>query len=413
MTGAAEAEAVVAPLRRNRDFWFLWTGVGLATWANTVTTAVYPLLMIWAGGSASGAGLVGFASLLPLLLFQLPAGVLVDRLDRRRTMIVCNAVCAVTMTSIGLALVFWRLWLPQLLVVAFAEGCAFVFYRLAERAAVRNVVHPSQLSVAMAQNLARGRAAGLAGQPTGSALFVVSRWAPFVFAAVLHAAALVNLWRVRSRFQRARTARRSRLRAEIAEGITWLFHQRFLRAAILLISVTNVLFNALRLAIVVIINEDGGSPAVMGIIGIISGVCGIGGALLGPSVVRRLRPGAVIIGVFMVWTVAMPFVAATSHPVALGALLGVMVCVGALINVIAGVYQVQVTPDELQGRVGGVANLISSGANSLGPLIAGLVLASFGGTRTVLGLSAVMAMVTVAALLSPPIRTARLRPADD
>ncbi|WP_121717430.1 MFS transporter [Streptomyces sp. E5N91] len=411
MTGAVEAGQKV-PLRRNRDFWFLWTGVGVATWGNAVTSAAYPLLLIWNGGSASAAGLVGFAGLLPVLLVQLPAGVFVDRWDRRRTMVVCNAVCAVSLASVGVALLFGRLWLPHLMIVAFAEGSAFVFYRLSERAAVVNVVHPDQLPTAMAQNQARGRAAGLAGQPTGSSLFVLARWAPFLFTAVLHLVALVNLLFIKSRFQSDRAPRRRRLRTEVAEGIGWMFRQEFLRTAILLVSVTNVLFQALRLAIVVIINEHGGSPAFMGVIGVLSGVGGISGAMLGPLMVRRFHPGAVITGVFAVWTCAMPLVAMTSQPVFLGALMSVMLFAGALINVIAGVYQVQVTPDELQGRVGSVASLISSGANSMGPLLAGLLLASVGGSRTVLCLSVVMAAVTVTALLSRPIRAARLKTPD-
>ncbi|CAL9327157.1 MFS transporter [Streptomyces sp. SudanB182_2057] len=413
MTGIVDAEKPAVPLRRNRDFWFLWTGVGIATWGNAVTTSAYPLLMIWVGGSPSAAGLVGFAALLPLLLVQLPAGAFVDRWDRRRTMITCNAVCALSLASVGAALLLGRLWLPQLLIVAFIEGSAFVFYRLSERAAVRNVVSSAQLPSALAQNQARGRAAGLAGQPTGSSLFVLVNWAPFLFTAALHIVALVNLLFIRSKLQKERQARRTALRTEVAEGIGWLFRQRFLRAAVFLVSVTNVLFNALRLAIVVIINENGGSPTFMGIIGFLGGVGGISGAMLGPLLIRRLHPGTVIIGVFAVWTLAMPWVAMTSQPVVLGALMSVMLFVGALINVVAGVYQVQVTPDELQGRVGSVASLISSGANSLGPLVAGVLLASSGGPGTVLWLSAVMAAVTVAALLSRPIREARLRKTPD
>jgi MFS family permease len=406
--GTVEAEKPVVPLRRNRDFWFLWTGVGIATWGDAVTTSAYPLLLVWEGRSPSSAGLVGFAALLPLLLIQLPAGAFVDRWDRRRTMVCCNIVCAVSLASVGVALLFGRLWLPQLMMVAFAEGSAFVFYRLSERAAVRNVVHSDQLATAMAQNQARGRAAGLAGQPTGSSLFVLVRWAPFLFTAVLHVIALINLLCVKSKFQTERIVQRRKLSTEVAEGIHWLIRQRFLRTAILLVSVTNVLFNALRLAIVVIINEHGGSAAFMGIIGVISGVGGISGAVLGPMVIRRMHPGTVIIGVFTIWSIGMPMVALTSTPVVLGALMACMLFAGALINVIAGVYQVQITPDELQGRVGSVASLISSGANSLGPLISGVLLGVFGGSGTVLWLSAVMAGVTLTALMSKPLREARL-----
>ncbi|MCK9922449.1 MFS transporter [Frankia sp. AgPm24] len=408
MSAVSGPAVVVPPLRRNRDFWFLWTGAGLATWANSVTTVTYPLLMIWERDSPAAAGLVASAALLPLLLLQLPAGVFVDRWDRRRTMICCNAVCAVSVASVCVALLSGRLWLPHMALVAFIETSAMIFYRLSEQAAVRNVVHPDHLVAALSQNQARGRAAGLLGQPTGSSLFAVVRWAPFLFTAVVHLVALFNLLLVRKKLQVVRRAVRRRLRTEVAEGVRWVLHQQFLRIAVLLVSVTNILFNGLRLAVAVIVNEHGGSPAVMGVIGVVSGVGGIGGALVGSFVIRRVHPGTVIVGVFAVWTLVMPVMAFTAEPVLLGVLSAALLFGGALINVTAGVYQVQITPDEMQGRVGSVANLLSSGANSVGPLAAGALLSVFGGPRTVLWLSAVMVLVTIVAVASPPVRQARL-----
>lgn len=407
MSPAARPDAP-EPLRRNRDFWLLWTGVGLATLGNTVTTVAYPLLMIWEEGSAASAGVVGFAGLLPLLLLQLPAGVFVDRWDRRRTMIACNVACGLATTSLCVALLCGRLWLPHVAAVAFVETSAFVFYRLAEHAAVRAVVHPDHLPAAMSQNQARGRGAGLLGQATGSSLFALVRWAPFVFTAVTHMIAVVNLLLIRKPFQTERRGKPRRLHAEVAAGIGWLFHQRFLRTAILLVAVTNILFNALRLAVVLIVKDGGGSSAVMGVVGVIGGVGGVAGALIGPLVLRRTHPGMVIVGVFAVWSVTMPLVSLTANPVLLGLMFALMLLAASLINVVAGVYQVQVTPDDLQGRVGSVASLLSSGANSLGPLIGGVLLGAFGGPATVLWLSAVMVTVTVVAALSPPLRQARL-----
>ncbi|MEU6263057.1 MFS transporter [Saccharopolyspora shandongensis] len=394
------------PLRKNRDFWLLWTGVGISALGGSVTRVTYPLLMIWFGGSAVDAGLVGFAALLPLLLLQLPAGVFVDRWDRRRTMIVCDAVSMVSIGSVGVALLLGHLWLPHLLVVAFVEGSAGIFYRLAERAAVRAVVHTDQLATAMSRNEARSRGAGLLGQPLGSTLFALVHWAPFVVTAVGHLVALGNLVRIKKEFRVERRAGRNRLGAEITEGVAWLFQQRFLRSAVLLVASTNLLFQVLALTLTVTVKEHGGSPAVIGIIGAASGVGGLCGALSGSFFVRRMRPGTLMICTFAVWALLMPMIGLTGNPVVLGALYSGMSFAGALINVMAGVYQVQVTPDEMQGRVGSVGSLVSSGTNSLGALAAGFLLASFGTGNTVLGVSAVMAAVTLAAVLNPAIRTA-------
>jgi predicted MFS family arabinose efflux permease len=287
------------------------------------------------------------------------------------------------------------------------ESGAAIFYRLAERAAVRNVVHADHLLAAMSQNEARGRAAGLLGQPLSSGLFAVLRWAPFGVAVVSHLIALISLLCIRKEFQTERRAPRRRLRADVAEGFTWLVRQRFLRVAIGLVAGTNVLFQILSLALVATVKNAGVSPAVLGVIGAVSGLGGICGALSGMWFVRRLPPSAIVIGTFAVWTVLMPLVALTANPVVLGALFAGMSFAGALMNITAGVYQVQITPDEMQGRISSVASLFSSGANSLGALAAGFLVVAFGTTATVLGVGAAMLLTTVAAALSPAVRSAR------
>jgi predicted MFS family arabinose efflux permease len=401
-----ESSAPAPPLRKNRDFTLLWTGAGISLLGGRVAAIAYPLLMVWHNGSTVGAGMVAFAALLPVLVCQLPAGVVVDRWDRRRTMILCDLVGFVTMGSVGLALIAGHLWLPHLMVAAFVEGTAAIVYRLSERAAVRNVVHPDHLLGAMSRNEARGRAAGLLGQPLGSALFALVRWAPFVFTAIGHVVALGTLLLIRKDFQEDRPATRRRLRAELAEGFTWIMAQRFLRAALALIAVTNMLFQILSLSLVVIIARSGGSPVLIGVIGAVSGVGGVLGALCGSWFVKRVRVSAIVLATFGVWAVCMPMVALTAHPVLLGGLFAGMTFAGALMNVTAGVYQVRVTPDEVQGRVGSVAMLLGSGANSLGALAAGFLLDNYGPRWTVLGVGAVMLATTVAAVLSPAMRGA-------
>jgi MFS family permease len=400
----AEETAPIRPLRKNRDFTLLWTGAGISLLGGRVAAVAYPLLMIWQNGSTIGAGMVAFAALLPVLVCQLPAGVVVDRWDRRRTMILCDLAGFVTMGSVGLALVLGHLWLPHLMLAAFVEGTAAIVYRLSERAAVRNVVHPDHLLGALSRNEARGRAAGLLGQPLGSALFTLVRWAPFVFTALGHVVALGTLLLIRKDFQEDRPTTRRSLRAELAEGFTWLLAQRFLRTALGLVAVTNMLFQVLSLSLVVIIQRSGGSPVLIGVIGAVSGVGGVLGALCGSWFAKRVRVSTIVLATFAVWTVCMPTVALTVHPILLGGLFAGMTFAGALMNVTAGVYQVRVTPDEVQGRVGSVAMLLSSGASSLGALAAGFLLDVYGPKGTVLGVGVVMLATTVVAALLPAMR---------
>ncbi|GAA1216892.1 MFS transporter [Prauserella alba] len=403
-TSSAPDEHKERPLRRNTDFLLLWTGAGASEFGAKMSVIAFPLLIIWHTGSPIGAGLVSFAGLLPVLLLQLPAGVLVDRWDRRRLMMVCDAIAAVGMLSVVLALLLGVAWLPHLLVVCFVEGACMVFYRLAERTAVRNVVAPTQLAAAMSQNEARSRAAGLLGQPAGSSLYAVLWWLPFLAAAVGHLIALGNLTGVKRPLQTERVKRRGELRAEVKEGFRWLWNQRFLRAATLVVAVTNFVGQIVTMAPLVVFKNTGVSAAVAGLVGLLGGVGGVLGALIASRVLRRFSLGSLIRLDLLVRCVLIPMMAFTTAVPLLLAPFAFMSLTGAMLNVGAGAYMARTVPDEKHGRAMSVMLLTAGGANSAGALTAGMLLGFLGPATTLLAVGGVLIAVTVAALLTPAVR---------
>ncbi|MFJ1595215.1 MFS transporter [Kitasatospora albolonga] len=175
--------------------------------------------MLWHTDSPLVMSAVSFAALLlpPLLLVQLPAGVLVDRWDRRRLMMVGEGARAVALGSVVVTLAAGRFSAVQLAAVAFLEKTSLaILYRLAERGAVRNVVTAGQLAAALSQNEARGRAAVLLGQPGGGLLQSAARWAPFLFSAAAGLASVGSLLLIRKNFQQQRKAPKKSLRTELA-----------------------------------------------------------------------------------------------------------------------------------------------------------------------------------------------------
>lgn len=407
MTAAPAAPAV--PLRRNRDFLLLWTGAGFSQLGAKMSLIAFPLVLIWHHGSTVGAGLVAFAGLLPTLLLQLPAGVMVDRWDRRRLMIVCDAVAATAMLSAAVALAFGVVWLPHLFVVSFLEGGCMIFYLLAERAAVRNVVATEHLPTAISQNEARGRAAGLLGQPAGSALFAVLWWLPFAATAFGHLIALTNVTMVKKKFQAPRESRPLSLRRDIGAGVRWLWGQKFLRSATILVAVTNFLAQIVNMTPILMIKQMGGSAALTGLVGTAGGLGGVCGALCGALLLRRLSLGGVMLLDLTVRSMLIPVMAFTTILPLLFAPFVLMSFTGAVLNVGAGAYMARIVPDELQGRAMSAVLLTSWGANSAGALVAGLLLSVLTPTATLLGVGAVLVVILVAAALSPTIRSAGVR----
>ena len=401
---ATEAPDPVPPLRRNRNFRMLWVGAGASLLGTRVAVAAYPLLIIWGGGTPAQAALVAFATLLPQLLFVLPAGALVDRWNRRRTMLTCDVIGLAGMGSLTAALLFGQLWLPHVMTVAFLEGSAVIVYRLSERAAVRHVVHPDHLGAALSQNEARGQATGLIGQPTGTALYSAFRWLPFGFAMLTHAVAFVTLLTVRKSLQDERTGPRRMLTTEIAEGFAWVWRHRFMRSAILLVGGSNLAFQVINLTLVLIVKQGGYPPYMVGVIGLLGGAGGLLGALSASRVMRKVPVQAILMVVLAVWAGLILLVSITTVPVGLGALMGGMAALGALLNVAAATYQVRVTPDAMQGRVTSVFALIGSGLNSLGALLGGVLLTAAGTSRAALITAAGMGLLALLAVCTPSIR---------
>ncbi|MEV6049431.1 MFS transporter [Streptomyces sp. NPDC052107] len=409
-SGPGSAPGAVAasppPLRRNRDFLLLWSGASMSFLANRVTAVAYPLIVLWHTGSPLAMSVVSTAALLPLLLVQLPAGALVDRWDRRRLMLVCETGRVAAVGSVALALAAGRVTVAHLAAVAFTEASLAVFYRLAERGAVRNIVHPEHLSTAFSQNEARGRAAGLLGQPGGVLLQSAGRWVPFGFGALGYLVSALSLLLIRKDFQQERnpTAGRRGMSGEVAEGMRWLWRQRFLRAAFGYVAGTNILFQMLALALILRIKEAGLPSATLAIVLGIGGVGGLCGALAGGRIQRRIRQRTLLVAGAVTWTVLIGAMGFTRGPVALGALYAGTGFVGAVFNVAAAVYQVRTTPDELQGRVAATAGLIGSGTNALGSFAGGLLLAACGALPTVRAIAAAMAVLALFAALAPDLK---------
>jgi MFS family permease len=116
------------------------------------------VLILFLTHSPVQAGLAGALRALPYLIFSLPAGALIDRWDRKRVMILCDAGRALCMASIPAAYLIGRLTIAQLFLVSFIEGTLFVFFNIAEVACLPRVVAKEQLPAALCHRSESARA---------------------------------------------------------------------------------------------------------------------------------------------------------------------------------------------------------------------------------------------------------------
>jgi predicted MFS family arabinose efflux permease len=356
--------------------------------------------------SPAKAGVVGFAQTLPYMLFFLPAGALVDRWDRKRIMLVADAGRALALGSVAVMLAADALPFAQIVVVAFVEGTLFVFFSLSETAALPQIVPKTQIPTAVAQNQARIQGADIVGQPLGGALFGVSRLLPFLVDAVSYAVSFVSLLFIRPAFQETRQRSITRLRADIAEGVVWLWRMPFLRAAVFLVAGSNFAFAALYLALIVRAEDLGASPGAIGLMLAFSGGGALLGSVIAPWIQRHVHAKFVVIGAFWIWAAA-AFVLPVPHSVlALGLIWGFAGIFGPVFNVTLASYRYALVPDRLLARVGSAALVVAWGATPLGALAGGLLLEQLGAADTIFVLAGVNLAVGILAALSHSVRTA-------
>jgi len=395
----------VTPLRKNRDFVLLQTGQALSTLGSSASQIAYPLLVLALTHSPAKAGIVGFAAFAPYVAFGLFAGVAADRWNRKLVMIVMDGVRVLAMSSIVVALALGQLTFAQIAIVALVEGSAFVFFNIAEVGALRSVVPARQLPDAAAAEQARMSVVTLAGPPLGGALFGLARSLPFLADAVSYAFSFVSLLAMRTPFQESRERDTTPMRAQIREGIAWLWRQPYLRTSALIFGGNNFVWQGVILLFVVVAKRHGLSSGVIGALIACFGACSLLGSLTAPRAARLLPVRGIMLlsqwltGLFVLYLVwPSPYVVVAS-------VLPAGFVVPWMNAVIVG-YRTAVTPDHLIGRVSSVARNLAFIGMPLGPLVTGLVIDAYDTRVTVAVLAGLAAALAVWSTLSPSIRDA-------
>lgn len=355
--------------------------------------------------SPAKAGIVGFAQIVPYPLLVLPAGVGVDRWNRRRVMIVSDVVRALALASLVAAIALDRLTFAQIVVVALVEGTMFAFFNIAELGALRSVVPAAQLPAAAAVEQARLSAVILDGPPLGGFLFGIGRALPFLVDAVSYTFSLVSLLAMRTPFQEQRERDTAPLRTQALEGFRWLWGHAFLRTCALLFGASNFAWNAVFLIVVVAGRREGLSSAAIG--GVIGGFGGLNliGSMVATRLQRTLSVRTIVLGALWLAVGAGAYVVRPSVYVLVAGLVPLCLVNPALNATIIG-YRVAITPDRLLGRVASVARLLAQLGAPLGPLVAGVLLESLSARATMGLVTLWFAALALWATLSRAIREA-------
>jgi MFS family permease len=389
-------------LRSNRNFRLLWIGQVLSNLGTQIGALAYPLLVLALSHSALIAGAVGTAASGAAFAVRLPAGAVADRLDRRRTMILCDGVRAVALAALAVLVVTHAVVWPVVLVVAVIDRVGDTLFTPASMAALPVIVADEQLESAWAVSEGRQYAANLAGPPLGGLLYGLGRAVPFAADAVSYAVSVLTSRGLRGVFAApVDGAPRRGLWAEALDGLRFLWRDSLLRAVLIQAPLINFAANGAIFTVILGLRRNGASAVVIGTVEAAIMVGGIVGAIAAPQIGRHLSVRQSLL-LLAVTGALLTLVAAVVIPSpAVAAPLAVPLVLAPATNAALFSMMLRRTPPELHGRANNGIIQVAVALAALAPLVSGLLVQQASARWAMVLFAASMAVVVPIALVLP------------
>ena len=366
----------------------LLTASAISNVGDGIYAVAFPLLGATLTSDPRLIAALGAAVMIPNLVLSLPAGVLVDRLDRGRLMV------AVDFARVALlCLLVYLTWsgglnLFHLFVIAVLLGTGELLFDIAASAYVPSIVPTKDLPRANGHLATAAEVGnGVIGPTVGGLLFASAAALPFAVDAVAFGIASLLIlrfaWSKRSNAVDTGADTASEEHAPVTGtgfwrdagyGLSWLWRNKDLRAITMVVGAWN-LFGWMPEAILVLyVSETLGLGSVaFGLFFAATSVGAVVGGLASGRMTTLLGPGRVLAFTVVSYSLLMLPPAVSSSPWTIGAaffLQGIPLIAWGSVS--TSIRQTLV-PDELLGRVGSVFRLMGAGMAPIGFLLGGFL----------------------------------------
>jgi predicted MFS family arabinose efflux permease len=363
----------------HRDFRLFWVGLvvsNVGTWMQQFGLGWLVVQLAIRDGAPQLApfylGLVGLARAVPGLAFGLFGGVVADRADRRRLLIITQISAAIVAAALGILTITDRINIVEVVLLSALNSIIFSFDAPTRQAMVPRLVSDKELMSAIGLNSAAFNGATLVGPLIGGVLII-----PFgvgglmMINAITYTAIVAAL--VLMRPQPAVQSTTLSMLESIREGLSFIRGDPVLRWVIAL-SIATALFTRPYIQLLPAEAQFLGVGALeLSFLLAASGAGALVGALATASLGSWRRRGALLVGASLAHGILL-VVFGTQHTV-VGAMvfvgltsLAVMVFMG-----MANTLMQTLTPDALRGRVMSVHTMVFMGFMPLGQMMLGSV----------------------------------------
>jgi Na+/melibiose symporter-like transporter len=317
---------------------------------------------------------------LPWLLFGVVAGTLIDRVDRRKAMIIANLVRAVVVGVMGVLVYFDTVSISLVYAAALLIGTAETVADSAANVLIPAVVDQGRLEEANSKL----QACEIVGQtflggPIGSATFAIFAAFPFLLNSAGFALAAVLLLGLAGTYRARSPAEPTRLRTDLADGISWLRRSPILLRLVVIAGLVSLTTELAQAQLVLYALQDMRlSDATFGFFAFVGGMGGLAGAGLAPRLIKRSSRRTVLVGGIVFCAIGFAGMGVSAMPTVSAILFGVFAAAVVSVNVVLGTIRHTLVPSDILGRVLGVWRTVVWGAVPVGALLGGLMTAALG-----------------------------------
>ncbi|HET6229798.1 MAG TPA: MFS transporter [Longimicrobiaceae bacterium] len=370
---------------RNYRLYFGGQGISLVgTWMTRIATSwlIYRLT-----GSALLLGIVGFAGQIPSFVIGPFAGVLIDRWNRHRLILVMQALAMLQSFALAWLTLAGTITVAQVLWLSAAQGVINAFDMPGRQAFVVEMVERREdLGNAIALNSSLFNMARLVGPSVGGVLIaaVGEGWC-FMIDAISYVAVIASLMAMKLGPRKTVESKRGAGLAQLREGFRYAFGSPPIRTIIVLLALVSVLGMPYTVLMPVIAKAVlGGGPAVLGTLMAASGVGALAGAILLASRRSVVGLGRVIPAMTALFGLGLAAFS-LSRALWLSVAFLVVIGFGFMVQTAASNTILQtIVEDDKRGRVMSFYTMAFMGMTPFGSLVAGWLADRIGAPETIL-----------------------------
>lgn len=368
----------------NKNFTFYLIGIAFSNIGSAFTTFVFPLMILKLTGSAFQVGIVSALSIIPYAILGLPAGALIDRLNKKTIMKCADIIRLISYLSIPVLSFYNMLSIFQIYVVAIISGIGLVFHSISEVSIIPSIVKEEDLASANSYIYATQNVSEFLGPIIGGLLYTYMGYSILIFIDSMtfllsfFSLILIKI-ETKSIFNQEKLSGKNFL-SDVKVGFDYLLSNSTIRVMAVVVSLSNLIISPYYIYIVMFVKEDmNQSSQALGLVLGISSLGALIGSLSASFLLKLFNFGKLIVIILFLDTIFRLMLPFSTYIFILIPLLGLTYMTQSILNIAIITLRQKKCSEHMLGRVNSVFKTMVFAFRAIGLFLGGILLENKGG----------------------------------